>query len=42
MYDECDSLTSRHRITLDQLTCHKNPAISQDVSMKRESILLLD
>ena len=32
MENECDSLTSGHRITLDRLTCSKNQSIKQEYS----------
>ena len=28
MYNDCSSLTSRHKITLDGLACHQNPLIN--------------
>ena len=28
MYNECNFLTSRHKITLDKLTCHENQSNS--------------
>ena len=30
MYNKCDSLTSRHKITLDRLTCHENQPINNE------------
>ena len=27
MYNECNSLISRHKITLDRLTCYENQSI---------------
>ena len=37
MYNEHDSLTFKHKITLDRLTCHKNQSTSNQRLIREDN-----